>query len=274
MVANKRTWRDGFYKLAPSWLVGTVQSEDEGEYVWYSLTVIMDAFLERALQSVKAKFPTYAPSDAFQYLSRDRKIIRGRDETDAGFATRLLRYLDDHRTRGNPYVLMEQIRAYMGVDVLIRTVDARGNWYTIAADGTRSYSLDTGNWEWDSEPAANWSRFWVIIYPDATLGPWTIEDDWGDATLWGDGLWGHPTRSFGMTSTPEDAAAIRTIIRDWKPAGTLCEWIIIAFDSSSFDPAAPEPSGGDYVNWHKGGGTAVPARLSTARYWRGTEHAG
>lgn len=246
MAEFGKNWRNSIFKLAPSWLVGTPQSADEGEFVWYSLMVTLDAFLRRAELGLIAKFPTYAPTDAFPYLSRDRRILRGRDETDAQFAIRLKRYLDDHRTRGNPFAMMEQIRAYLGVDVLCRTVDARGNWYTIATDGTYSTSLDTGNWEWDDDAASQWSRFWVIIYPDATLGPW-FEQPYaiGSGSLWG-GAIGTAGYTIGTTATPDEVAAIRSLVQTWKPAGTTCEWIIISFDPDAWDPSDPEPVNGDH----------------------------
>jgi hypothetical protein len=253
--------RDAFYSLLPSWL-----TTGEGELVVYSLTVIMDATLERLRQGVLARFPEYAPADALQFLARDRRIILGRSES----AARLITWLDAHKVRGTPYALHDQLRAYCGVDLMVRTVDARGNWYTTAANGTRTAVIDEGNWEWDSVAASSWSRFWVIIYSNA--GPWTIAGTWGDAVLWGAGVWGTPGATWGTSATSDDVAAVRAIVRDWKPAGTTCEWIVIAFDPASFDPAAPEPSGGDFVNWHKdSAGTSVPARLSTARYWRGSE---
>jgi hypothetical protein len=227
--------------------------------------------MERTYQGLRARWPSYGPTDALPYMFRDRRLVQGRDEPRAAANERLITFLDTHPTRGSPFALHNQIRAFLGVDVMVRTVDTRGNWYTTAADGTKTTSLDQGNWEWDTVSSLSWSRFWVIIYPDATDGPWTVEDDWGDATLWDGGNWGAET-GFGMTSTQGDVDGIRTIIRDWKPGGTTCEWIIIAFDPASFDPSSPEPSSGDHETYHKYvGGVAVPARLATARYWRGTE---
>lgn len=262
-------FRDAFYKLAPSWL-----TSEEGELVLYSLDLALDGMWERIRQGLLARFPEYAPADAFRYMSRDRKILRGIDETTENFATRLLRWLDDHRTRGNPYALMEQLRAYCNADVRIRTVDNSGNWYTLERDGSREYLLAEGNWDWDGE-ASKWSRFWVIIYPTATGEPWTIQGNWGDAGLYDIGEFGQPGQTVGTSATPGQVGDIRRIIADWKPAGTNCVWIIIAFDDASFDPttpAQPTPGPGTWGNWGKYSvGSYTASRLATARYWKGVD---
>ena len=263
---SRAVFRRAFYKLAPSWL-----TSGEGELVWYSLGVMMDAFAERARQGLLARFPEYAPADALPLMSRDRRIIRGRNESDEAFAARVLTWLDDHRTRGNPFALMRQIRAYCGVPMRTRTVDCRGNWYTIEADGTTSVALQRGNWDWDGEGDARWSRFWVVLYPPSTL--WTAGPNWGDVDLWG-GAWGTDGYTWGTTATPDDVASVRAIVRDWKPAGTRCERIIIAFDDTKFDPTSsgvpPMPDGTWGTNAKLVGGVWVSTREPSARYWVGT----
>lgn len=253
-------FRRAFYKLLPSWL-----STDEGELVHYSLGVVMDAFLERLRLGRDARFPDTAPPDALPYLARDRKIVRGIDEAQPSYATRLKRWLTDHRTRGNPYALMDQLAAYCNAAVVIRTVDRAGNFFTRAADGSRSADLATGLWNWDGAAATLWSRFWVIIYPTAAGLPWGPSVGDAGGASWPVG------GTIGTTATPEQVATVRAIIRDWKPAGTTCEWIIIAFDAASFDPTAPEPDGGWKYFGKPSAGDHVPARLATARYWRGVQ---
>lgn len=260
-------FRQAFYKLLPSWL-----TEGEGELVLGSLGVLKDAWLERLTQGLYARFPSYAPESALAYLGRDRKIVRGINESAASYSARLLRWLEDHRIRGNPFALMAQLRAYCNADVRIRTVDAAGNWFTLDRDGTRSFTLGAGNWDWDTEAASQWSRFWVIIYPTADGEPWSDPGDWGDAALWGSGVWGaNSTATIGTTATREQVASVRSIVREWQPDGTRCEWIIVAFDDASFDPTAPEPDG-TWGLWGKddGAGNYVPSRLRTARYWKGS----
>jgi hypothetical protein len=257
-----------FYRLTPWWL-----NTGEGELVNFSLGAMHDAMSERARQSVHARFPATTPPDALPRMGRDRKIIRGFNEPEATYRLRLLRWLDDHRVRGNPYKLMAQLRAYLtGYAVPMRTVDNRGNWYSVAADGTRSVVLDQGNWDWDGSPAL-WSRFWVILYPPADL--WTEGPNIGDADLWGGAVGGNGAGIYtiGSTATPEQVKSIRSIVRQWKPAGTHCVRIIVAFDPASFDPAdppGPPLPDGTWKNHGTGYPVRLAARLQTARYWRGT----
>lgn len=247
------------------------RDEEEGEPVNYSLGYLADAVEEHARQATTVRFPEYAPSDALPYFARDRRIRRGIGESRAAYNVRLLRWLDDHRTRGNPYALMRQLQAYCNAAVRIRTVDARGNWYTTERDGSREFLLNQGNWNWDDADAARWARFWVIIYPTAEGLPWAEGPTWGTPGL----VWGDPTRTWGTTATPQQVADVRALVRDWKPAGTRCEHIIIAFDDASF---VPDGSSGDLPDGTWGrcsttGSVRARARLSTARYWRGTREA-
>ena len=133
-------YRKLFYKLGPKWL-----TSGEGESVLFSLHVVVDAWLERARLGVYARFPDSAPDDAIVAISRDRKIIRGLNENKASFAKRLIKWLDTHRIRGNPFALLEQIRAYLQAEVVLRTVDQNGNWFWIDADGSHHFQLQAGH---------------------------------------------------------------------------------------------------------------------------------
>lgn len=251
-------------KLAPRWL-----TSGEGELLGYALDVLKDGAAERVRLGLLARLPqndptgaTTAPPDALAAIGRDRRLIKGIGESDSVYAVRLLSWLDDRRRVGNPYMLMKQLAAYVGAGTSFRTVDARGNWYTRAADGTETALLQEENWDWDGTPIGErWSRFWVIVYPGDV---WDSEPDWGDVD------WGDTAHTWGSTATPEHVASVRHIVNDWKPAGTRCVNIIIAFDPASFDPTAPEPDG-LWGRWSKTvSGVRVASRLSTARYWSGT----
>lgn len=251
--------------LAPKWL-----TSGEGELVGYALDVMKDAFARRLELGLLSRFPHQdaeertAPPDALAAQGRDRRVMRGLAETDASYARRLLLWLDDRRTAGNAYALLQKLAEYTGAGPSFRTVDARGNWYSRAADGTESYVLNTGNWNWSGPIEGRWSRFWVIVYPN---GLWSATpNNWGDAA---GANWSEGSGSLGSTATIEQVQSIRAIVADWKPAGTRCVNIILALDPASFNPASPEPDG-LWEGWSKNvGGVQVPARLSTARYWDG-----
>lgn len=251
---------ESFQKLLPSWLTA-----GDGGKVAASLSLLLDDYAARAKLGLLARFPAYAPDDAaLAAMGRDRRIIRGINEPREAYAARLSRAFDDLRTRGNPYTLLEQLRAYLQAPCVVRTVDRRGNWYTIDADGNRSCHRATGNWDWDGTPASpEWSRFWVIIYPVGGTTPWAIAEEWGDGSSWGDDT----DLAFGTTATLDQVASVRQIIRDWKPDGTRCEWVIVAFDETSFTPAGSTDPSGLWGKWSDGAGE--PVRLDSARYWKG-----
>ncbi len=261
-VVNFRTHRRR--RPLPSWL-----RDGEGLLVGYVLDLMRDLFVERLRQSLMIRFPQRdptgrpSPDDALAANGRTRRVIRGIDESSASYAARLIRWLDDRKTAGNAFAVLQKCAEYLGPLPRLRIVDARGNWYTREPDGTTSYLLDQGNWNWDGAPMSRFARFWLIVYPN---GLWTEGPDWDDASRsWGDGQC-----SWGSTATSAQIDTLRAIVADWKRAGSRCEKIIIAFDPDSFDPSAPEPDG-TWGHWGKlEGGVMVPARLSTARYCQGT----
>ncbi len=263
MVAPSR-FRTTRKKVTVRWL-----TEGEGELVGYALDIVKDAFEERLFRGLLARFPynapdgTTAPPDALAAMGRDRRVVRGINESDADFAARLIKWLDDRKTAGNPWTLMRRLSEYLGAGPAFRTVDASGNWFSRDADGVESVLLNQDNWDWDGDTTGRWSRFWVIIYPN---GLWTTTvDDWGDVDL----DWAEADHVWGCTATPEQVQTVRSLVNDWKPGGTVCVNIIIAPVTSSFDPTAPEPDG-LWARWSKTvDGVRVPSRLNTARYWSG-----
>lgn len=260
MTAGFRTSRK---KLGPSWL-----TSGEGELVGYALDLVRDAFMQRLFLGLLSRFPQQDPNgtagalDALVSMGRDRRVIRGINESDAAYALRQKSWLDDRKRAGNPFMLMKQLAAVCGPLPSFRTVDASGNWYSRAADGTETSSLATANWNWDGDPA-RWARFWVVIYPN---GLWvTTVDDWGDVGL----KWGATDHTWGSTITPNEVAILRAVVSDWMPGGTRCINIILSPDGAAFDPTAPDPDG-LWGRWSKNvGGVRVASRLATARYLEG-----
>lgn len=251
MAVNFRTRRH----RGPRWM-----TEGEGGLVAYILDLFKDLQLYRLELGHLARFPqqdpqgTPGPSDALVAIGRDRRVVRGIFETEKEYAARLTQWLVERRTAGNPFTLMRQLAAYCGPGVAFRTVDVHGNWYSRDVDGVQTSLLATGAWDWDGD-VERWSRFWVIVYP---AGLWSAED------VWGTGVYGDTTGTFGTTATLEHTTTLRALVADWKPAGTRGD-IILAFDAASFDPAAPEPDG-TWGKYHLEAGVAVSTRLDTARY--------
>lgn len=264
----QRTFRTIRSTLAPRWL-----TEGEGKLVGYALDLVKDAAAQRAYLGLLARFPqndpqgaTTAPPDALAAMGRDRRLYRGIAETDQQYAARLKSWLDDRRTAGTAFTMMKQLHAYTGTQngVSFRVVDNSGNWYTRSASGVESASLGLANWNWDNKPN-DWSRFWVIVYP-GTLWATTTSKYGAGLKKWG---LGGGAGAYGATITPEQAKTLTALVNDWKPAGTTCMHVILAFDPASFSPTAPEPDGTWGKFYKYSGGVAVASRLATARYLDG-----
>lgn len=255
--------------LAPRWL-----TEGDGGLVGYALDLVKDAYLRRALLGLLARFPQNgpngetAPPDALAAIGHDRRVVRGLNESSASYAVRLIAWLDDRKTAGNAFTLMQKLSEYTGAGCVFKTVDNSGNWYVRAADGTRTLHIKQDNWIWDEDvDPVKWSRFWVIVHPPASL--WVALSEWGGGLAWGD------EATWGTTATYDQVQTMRALVADWKPAGTRCVNIIIAFDPTSFDPVAaalsPGLPDGLWGQWSKVvANVQVPSRLATARYWKGT----
>lgn len=250
------TFRTIFKYLVPSWLYA-----DDGGLVLESLTQVVDDYATRAREALELRMPTRVADDALAELGTDRQILRGRSETSAHYALRLLgwRYPAGHRTRGSAFAVLEQISEYFG-GILCKTRDVNGGYYTRNADGTESVSL--GNtWNWDNTlPYPNWGRFWVEI----SSAQFSACANFGDAGLWHGalGVFGDSIGVVGLS--PDDAAAIRGLFSSrtpWKPAGTRAEWLIV-----NLDGVAPNPDG-HYLHWSKVvAGVRVASRHAGHRY--------
>lgn len=260
MARYFETFLTSFRSRLPDWITS---DKGDGPAVWTALSLLLDGYMQRVYEGIYARYPTHAPADALGYIGADRRIIRGVGETREGYVARLLGWLTQfsHLTRGSPFALLEQVRAYCGGDgIRVRLVDRRGNWYTIDRDGAKSYLLDQGNWLWDPIPASpDWARMWLIIYPsydDETA----VYKPWGKAAKLG-GSWKlDGSHVLGTDSKPEEIKALRQIVEDWKGAGKRVEWIIYSFQDDAFDPTAPEVDDGLWYLWGTPTTDMIPKR--------------
>jgi hypothetical protein len=250
-----RRWRRIFYELVPSWL-----SSGDGEKVLYSLGRVTDAFIERARQSLVARFPTYVGPTGLRMLGSERGIIQGREENLVGYARRLREWRGQygHLTRGSPFAMLRQIWNYFG-GVKVQEIDTGGNVYTMSRMGEES-ATHGGSWDWDGD--SSWFRFWLKMVPDADS---TIKA-WGPLSSF---PWGHtlePGRGLTvgqMGVTPGDAKTVKNLFkgsRPWKLAGTKAEWLICVLGQD--EDHAPD---GTWENWTYNG---APSRPAAWRFWK------
>lgn len=127
--------------------------------------ITLDAIADRSADAMAARLPSEALPDALPYIGRDRKIVRGLDESDASYAGRLRRWLPDHKRRGGGIALLRQLEAYYAsspkqIDLVYET----GTRYTLGPDGT--ITKDSIEWREGSDPAA-WAQAFVFVRYDA-----------------------------------------------------------------------------------------------------------
>lgn len=264
--------------LGPPWLtrerflIGDVEIESDNR-VLYTTGTFFDTQVDRVVRGVIARYPGGgAPEDALPYIGRDDGIIRGPEEVRESYEARLVRSIDDWRTAGIAWSMLEQLRAYCTPHaVRVRIVNEHGNYYQIDRDGSRSRSKGLA-WNWDDHPE-RWARFWVHLYmtDESPSKPWAPLAGLGDANLWG-GEVGDPAITMSSTARTSDVAAVRSIVRSWKPAGSRCVKVCIIFvdDAAAFEldaiaPPAPDGTWG----WPSAnvGGVQVATRSTDAIYW-------
>lgn len=245
--------------LVPWWLLA-----GDGDAVVSSLAEQVDDAVARVREGLLARFPSYASATAgaLDEIGKSRGIRRGRTETDAHYAQRLLRwrYPRGHRVRGLAFALLEQISEYWG-GVWAYSIDRRGNQHTrtIAGDMTVTHN---DPFPWDDTSAAQWARFWVVVDMRDFASP---HPDLGDPALWG-GTFGEPGYTYGQTGvTFDDVQAMRDLVRadglSWKPAGTMPEWLV--FMTTGVEPWPNEA----WRYWSEVvEDTQVPAREAECRY--------
>jgi hypothetical protein len=217
-----------FQRYAADALSPTVFQGDSGQRVLPgTLGVFFDAAAEGCNQAIKARFfgsDTFPPS-ALPYLGDGRSMPRYPIDTDETYTARLRDAWETWKNAGTTTCIENQLAA-LGLTAEVK-------------DRT------TPGWNWDAD-VDNWSRFYVVI----TGHPWS-RWLWGDGTLWGQRTW-------GSTATLDEVRSVRALVRKWKPAHVICEYIIVVLDGVTW--AAEQPDG----TWDN------PANRSRAAiYWRG-----
>ena len=269
------TIRDRMAQAAPSWLQGYW-----GSRLLYAIGLHLDAMVDWASAAVHARFPTWCATnmpDALVVHGQDRGIRRGFAESLVAWAARLAMWWPTRRQRGSLYAMMDQLAGYMsGYSVKMRAVNLNGAWMTRNADGSREYHrASPSNWLWDVF-TAQWSRYWIIVYPPSNL--WVERGSWGDnaGKTWAD--MGANGGTFDTTITTDQVDTIRDIVSEWNPPHARCLWVILATDPASFDPPAPPDSAGlpgnttPWTDWGlEQGGHYQAIRLQTAHYMIGME---
>lgn len=182
------TFRDRIRALwSPPWL-----RNGNAEKLLYALAVQVDCVGEALVAGVQSRFPGYYSDESLKLIGAERRIARGPAELSGTYAVRLKRWLDDHRHRGGPYAMLEQLFAYyapnnFAIDLYYRN----GCAYSLDVNGNITRTPGTG-FTPDDRPD-QWARWWLFFYTDAFPSPGAeiiaslklIPHDWNAAHCFG-----------------------------------------------------------------------------------------
>jgi hypothetical protein len=242
-VAELLHFRDAVRSVAPWWLA-RVESTT-GKMLW-AFGLMLDGLVEAQVAAIKVRFPGLYSFESLPLLGRERRIRRGPNESDEVYATRLPRWLDDHRLRGGPYALLEQVRAYWAPDAFkVDLVYRSGRRFQM--DPGTTIVRDDIEWDYDEKPEkwARWSLFYFwsdeLVSDDGT---WDDPGTWDDGGVWDSNL------------TVEQAEDIRAVPSEWNNAHCFGEVVLLSGDRELWD--YPAGTWDDPGVWEDYG----PARLA------------
>ena len=220
------------------------------------------ATLHRGLEQAQ---PLRCESASLPIIGADRGIRRYPTEPEASYRVRLARWRQIKKHAGSHYGQMISLAPYFlpGAIPRIRIAHQsngvdQATWHTLEPDGSyRSETVQPSNFQWDIFPQA-WSRFWVIVYIDTTIGP--RPEAWDDGGKWDDG---HIWDGYYTSNQIDDMISI---INDSKAAHSKLAGLIFATDPASFDPQGGAGPGYPDGSWYQivDPATNLPTRLASA----------
>lgn len=248
------TYRDLVVKLVPRWLRKGTEGAGIAGKLLYAIAIQIDAVQDALVEGVKRRFPGFdGEFDSLPLLGQERRIARGPYETDQGYADRLLPWQEQHRSRGGPYAMLEQLHGFWVGAFPIALVYNTGKRFSMATDGTITRDYVSG---WTDEgtdayifkptrgylPRVRWKLFYYWTPTIGDDGLWGSVGSSGDPH-WGDGgLW-------GVDLLPEEIQNLLLVPTEWNNAH--------AEGSVSLIPPA---LWGDPSRWQEPGLVCIPIR--------------
>jgi hypothetical protein len=254
---NCTTHRDAMQALSPSWLQGPV-----GVRLMYTMAIALDALADWYVYASAANCPSQAPPDAVPWISQDRGLSTGPQQSSASVMRQQQLWLDLWKRAGNPTGLLLAIRSYFygiasgspavslildGDPVGTAAPNGGSTWYQYAA-GAPDFLAGAqdpvppsverrglGRWNWDG--TNQYFRSWLVIYADnvtlaAPTKTWGAPNPWNydDGTIWG---------ISGTLANAALAPSLQARARQWKAANAVIPNIIICFDNTWLQPDSP-----------------------------------
>jgi hypothetical protein len=199
-----RTFRDAIRQISPWWLRGPI-----GGSILYAIGAVTDGLADALRGGVKTRFPGYYSNESLPLIGRERRIRRGRVETEETYATRLIPWLDHHRVRGGPYALLAQVHAFYAPDNFpITLIYENGRMFVLdpASGSVERLWVDFGavDPQW-----AKWTLFYKWPTPIEADGIWSDPGTWDDGGVWDTDM------------SAELIRDIRVVPREWNNAHAI-----------------------------------------------------
>jgi hypothetical protein len=209
------SWLDTLLGMVPRWLKGRYSLDPaqcgDGYKILTAMGALQDEHELILRQGMAASFPGFSDDRALDLLGLQRGIVRGPLETSSAYAERLRFWRQTNMRKGSPWVLLEQVQAYLaGYPVEARIICGNGSRghggtgdpatrytlapggylyhgdYLSAPNGTAVIDGTPTEWDWGRKdplsPFDEISREWLLLYGH----PWQRDGIWSDPGLWND----------------------------------------------------------------------------------------
>jgi hypothetical protein len=215
-------FRNTIRRIVPWWLQNGLAGK-----ILYAIGAQLDTLGDAVADGVQRRFPGHgAEADPIRYdslglIGNERRIRRGPSETDAVYASRLPRWLDDHAARGGPYALLEQTGRYWAATPFRMDLVYRSGRGFTRDESTGAITRQDIAWSPAGDPA-QWAHWWLFFFwPDAvsTDGIWTDPGTWSDGGVWDSDL------------TPAEVESIRLVPAEWN--AQHCKGTIVLVDEDT-----------------------------------------
>lgn len=271
LISQSGGWRSRTTEWIVWWLSDRVEEGlAVGYTIWWIVASTLDVLQELALEGLFASWPGYGTASALAMIGRSRGMIRGMQESDARYGSRLRQWLTRWQHAGSQANLIQAIHEYVLGQPKCFIVNRHGTRVTVAPDGTMTTDVITWNWDSVSNPerAGYWSDLWLVVFSPpwaenaTTLPAW----DWPNAVL-----------GYGHQVPRTDVDAIKSLLETGPAqhaAHSYVRAIVWCYDPTKFDSTTPAtmPDGtwGQWVYANPPGPMSAPllsGRFASCRFW-------
>lgn len=264
-MAQPKTFAQTLINLLPPWW-GRVF----GAPIVRGLAGPLDQLAKDTADSIKLRFPIEdGDPDALALIGKERHILRGPHEEHNTYASRLLSWWDDHRTRGGPYALARQLWLFWrsAINVPFEIIYYSGRRYSVDTSG--NVVRDDINWNdpngtgytgpgFSIGPGPqSWAEFWIVFHLDGLSASWVDSD--GDTIITDGGEEIIFDVLAGGALTPEEEADFASVPREWSAAHVKRIRIVLLYGDNRLwgYPVPVKKWGSDWGVWQ----TTNPGRV-------------